>query len=882
MPYEEGEGDAYMPNTPSPDFAATLRRLRRDRGLTQAELAERARISVGAVSHLERGINRFPRKDTVQLLGTALGLSADERALLIQAARGARATGESVSLEAARDGSYTRQTRPLAMPLTPLIGREHDEAAVVHLLLRDTTRLLTLTGPAGIGKTRLALQVAATLGADLVQDVVFVELTAVQDRDRVLPAIARALNVRDRGDNSVRDALVQALRDRPVVIVLDNFEQVLPAARSLADLLSACPQVKALVTSRARLNVRGEQVFVVPPLELPSPRQMACGEDLEQFAAVALFIQRASAAQPGVTFATPDEGRMVAAICTCLDGLPLAIELAAARIHHLGLRVLHDRLTGPAFLRVLTGGPQDLSDHQRTMYSAIDWSYRLLAPEEQRLFRTLSVLVGGATLDSSQAVSGLDDEALLAGLSSLVDKSLLHWADVFGVPRYSQLVTLRAYGWERLEEHGELGEVRRRHADYFLNLSEQIVPGLVDQPREVMDRLTDEHENLRAAMLWALETGTIQHGLRMGGRLWKVWLAGSHMREGLCWLEQLLAHAPAPEGPVEQEIHALAWTGVLVFAHRLGRYQRAREAGEIALALRRAQGDAMKLAHALCNLGNPVKELRDYEHASALYEECMELCRAADDRPEMVTPLLNMGELKQKMGKLDEALALYEECIALSREVGETEYARALPFNNLGELYFLLDQPSEAYSILCESHRLYVEMRESYGAALSLRNLGRAEWRLGYTERAIARFDESAALCREMGDTIMLAHVLYHRASVWLATEQAVQATRDLAEAMDLFEQEQELIAIWRVVERCGTIACARMDGDSAVRLYAAASAHRAIGSDTMDPFEADVRTRDLAHLRAALGEVSFQSAVSAGQQMSLSDAIALARRQLR
>ncbi len=874
-----------LPDTPSPDFAATLRRLRQSRGLTQAELAERARVSVGAISHLERGINRFPRKDTVQLLGTALDLSADETVLLMQAARDGRVAGASVNVRvspaAATGAAHTRQARPLVMPLTPLIGREHDEAAVVHLLTCDSTHLLTLTGPAGVGKTRLALQVAATLGADPEWEVVFVELTAVQDWDRVLPTIARALNVRDSGDEPVRDALVQALRNRRMVVVVDNFEQVLQAARPLADLLSACPQVKALVTSRARLNVRGEQVFVVPPLTLPNSRQMAYAEDLEQFAAVALFIQRACAAQPGFALTTPEEGRMVAAICASLDGLPLAIELAAARMRHLGLQLLHLRLTGSGFLRLLTGGPQDLSDHQRAMYSAIDWSYRLLTPDEQRLFRTLSVLVGGATLESARAVSGLDDEALLTGLSSLVDKSLLHWADLFGVPRYSQLVTLRAYGWERLEEHGELAEVRRRHADYFLSLSEQIIPGLVDQPREVMDRLADEHENLRAAMLWVLETGAIQHGLRMGGRLWKVWLAGSHMREGLGWLEQFLARATAPESPADQEIHALAWTGVLVFAHRLSRYERAREAGEIALALRRAQGDTIKLTHALNNLFNPVKVLRDYERASALYEECMTLCLATGNRQETVTPLLNMGELKQQMGKLDEALALYEECIALSREVGETEYARALPFNNLGELYLLLDQPSQAYNTLCESHRLYVEMRESYGAALSLRNLGRVEWRLGHTERAIARFNESVSLCREMGDTVMLAHALYHRASAWLATEGVIQAVRDLAEALGLFEQVKQRVAIWRVVERCGTIACIRTDGEAAVRLYSAASAHRAIESDVPDPAEAAVRSLDLARLRATLGEVSFESAFSAGKELSLSDALVLARRQL-
>src|SRR5581483_3148154 len=271
----------------------------------------------------------------------------------------------------------------------------------------------------------------------------------------------------------LREGILHALRDRDVLLVLDNFEQVLPAARTILEILIARPRVKALVTSRSALNVRGERSFPVSPLPLPDPAQLNSLDELRQVPTVALFLDRASAISPDFGITTLEEGRLIADICARLDGLPLAIELAAARVRHFGLRQLYDRLTEPAFLGVLAAGPQDLADHQRTMQTTIAWSYNLLGEDEQRVFRWLGVFVGGATFDALEAVTGIASETLLAGLTALVDASLLQWTDATRTRRYTQLVTVRAYAVERLRADGEWEDARRRHAEYFVELAQR-------------------------------------------------------------------------------------------------------------------------------------------------------------------------------------------------------------------------------------------------------------------------------------------------------------------------------------------------------------------------------------------------------------------------
>ena len=330
-----------MAATDNPDFATLLHRYRRRMGLTQEDLAASAGLSTASVSLLERGVTQTPQKATVDMLSVALALSPEEATEFLAKARKSYSVEQDDAPQISAETSYDAG---LPVPLTSLLGREHEQASLLELLGRETTRLLTLTGPAGVGKTRLALELAATLRREQRQEVVFVGLIPVHEPERVLPAIAQALGVRESDSLPLRDAILHALQDRDIVLALDNFEQVLPAARAVLDLLIARPRVKALVTSRAALNVRGERSFPVAPLALPDPRQLDSLEELRCAPAVALFLERAAAVWPDFDITTLAEGRLVAEICTQLDGLPLAIELAAARVRHVGLSQLHDQV----------------------------------------------------------------------------------------------------------------------------------------------------------------------------------------------------------------------------------------------------------------------------------------------------------------------------------------------------------------------------------------------------------------------------------------------------------------------------------------------------------------------------------------------------------
>ncbi len=500
-----------------PPFGSVLKRLRLATGLTHEALAERASLGARTISDLERGVSRTPRADTLALLVEALDLPPEQRAHLVAAAR--------PHADAVGGAPPAPSLSRLPVPLTSFVGREQEAAAIRELLRRDDVRLATLTGPGGVGKTRLALHVAVQLGETFADGVFAVDLAPVTDRDGVCEAIGRALGTGDDGRPPLA-RLIAALGQKGLLLLLDNFEHLLGAAPLVTDLLRACPHIKVLATSRAPLRLSGEQEFPVPPLPVPDPAHLPAIEAVAAYAAVALFVERATRVRPDLTLAA-DNAAAIAAICALLDGLPLAIELAAARVRALPPRTLLERLRHTATmptLGLLTDGPRDLPKRQQTLRNTIAWSYTLLSEEEQRLFRRLAVFADGCSLEAAEAVcASLREPAsvdaarfvaervptiqVLEALHFLVEKNLLsHAIGPDGAPRFRMLETIRAYASEMLAASVEEGTVRRLHAEYYLEIVEAMGALLFATPG-TRTKLAAEHGNVQAALQWLVQHG---------------------------------------------------------------------------------------------------------------------------------------------------------------------------------------------------------------------------------------------------------------------------------------------------------------------------------------------------------------------------------------
>ena len=650
---------------------------------------------------------------------------------------------------------------------TPLLGRERDVARARRRLLDPDVRLLTLSGPPGVGKTRLARAVAAGLAEAFAHGAGFVDLAPVREPGRVGAAIAGAMGLRETGDRPLAETLAAALRQRALLLVLDNFEHLLAAAPLLVAMLEACPAVKLLVTSRAPLRVRWEHELPVPPLglpPLPGPEAAPAPAELARYPAVALFVERARAARPDFALAEGNAGA-VAAICVRLDGLPLAIELAAARIRLLPPPAILERLARP--LGLLTGGPPDLPARQQTLRAAVGWSYALLGPDEQALFRRLAVFVGGCDLAAAAAVAAASaeapapgDSAVLDQLACLVNMSLLKTEERGGPsgaggpapegPRFAMLETIREFAAERLVAAGELEATQRRHAAVYLALAERAEPELWG-PREeaALARLEREHGNLRAALRWSLEGGEAELALRLGGSLWRFWVLRGHPGEGL----QLLGAAVARGAPAGAPVRARALTAAGNLAWVRGELERSAAYHREALALRRPLGDVPGIAASLHNLANVASDRGDLAQARALYEESLALWRGVGDARRAAVTLHNLGDALRLEGDLDGAAALLAESLSLRRQGGDT-WGIAVVLKDLGLLARLRGDLAQASALYAESLSLSRAVGGTLGIAWCLEKLAEVAGAQGRLETGGRLLGAADALRRAIGSPL--------------------------------------------------------------------------------------------------------------------------------
>jgi predicted ATPase/DNA-binding CsgD family transcriptional regulator len=784
------------------------------------------------------------------------------------------------SRQAPAEPGWGAPTSNLPAPLTALIGREHEVAALCALLRRPQVRLVTFTGTGGVGKTRLALAGASKLLDDFADGIYFVSLAPLSDPDLVLPTIAQTFHLKETADWLPLEHLKSYLHEKRLLLLLDNFEQVVTAAPLLVELLQACPALKMLVTSRLRLRVSGEQEFPVPPLALPDPQHLPENATLMEYAAVALFVQRAQALKPTFQL-TAGNARALAEICLHLDGLPLAIELAAARIKLLSPQALLARLSHR--LQVLTAGVQDAPVRQQTLRNTIAWSYDLLTAQEQRLFRRLSVFVGGCTLEAIEAVSAaVGDGAVpvLERVASLIDKSLLQQTAQEGEePRLLMLETIREYGLEGLAMSGEQEATRREHAAYCLVLAEEAQPKLEGPQQAVwLERLEREHENLRAALQWLLdqaggeEAGSSrERALRLSAALRQFWLARGHLSEGQMFLERALAGG---EGIVTSN-RAQALRAAASLALVQGKTDRGEALCEESLTLCRELGDTEGIAHSLYLRGSVVWQRNDLAAAGSLFEEALALWRELGDKDGVGWALQYLAWLASQQGEHARARALCEESVATHRKSGNKRgLAHALC--QLAQVLFVSQgDRAVVHSLLEESLTLSKELGDKVGLADYFSVAGQLALEQGDATMARSLLEEGLALYREIGD---LQEGISESLSI-LGKVAAVQD--DYTKARAYYEESLafpgKVDAVWIASSLEGLAGVVAAQGEPAwvARLYGTAETLRESVGIPIPPVERAAYEQAVAAARAQLGEKAFTAAWAEGRTMTPEQALA-------
>lgn len=720
----------------------------------------------------------------------------------------------------------------LPIQLTSFVGREQELGELKKLI--EDARLVTLRGAAGSGKTRLALQVAAEMTGHFHNGVFFIALAPITDPGLVASTIAQALGLTESAGRSILDNLKNYLQSKSLLLLLDNFEQVIEAASQVAELLAACSELKILVTSREGLRISGEHEYSLPPLALPNPKQLPSLESLSQYAAVELFIQRAQAVKPDFDI-TSDTASAIAEICSQLDGLPLAIELAAARIKMLSPSAIRTRLEEHR-LEFLTGGARDLPLRQQALRSAIAWSYDLLDENEQELFRQLSVFVGGCTIEAVEAVAGKQAMLLLDRLGSLVDKSLLREVEgTQGEPRFVMLETLREFGLEQLEASGTQVTIRDRHANFFLALAEGAEASLESAEQvQWMDRMEPEHDNLRAALEWSkMAPGMSETCLRLAGALGRFWEMRGYFTEGRERLSAILSMETV-QGQTDGRAKLLARAAEL--AYRQSDYPATIAFAEESLEICRELGDRQGMASALIKLGNAATEAGDYATATRFLEKALAIWRELDDKHGIARALISLGWTALRPGDYQLANARLAEALSLSRELKDTR-SMGFELSGLGEIALRQGNSKRAMRLVGESLELRQQLGNKWGIGVSLGILGWAAMRHGDWKRAVARLGESLEVRREIGDV---------GGSAWC-------------------------------LERLAQVVLVKGQAEKAVRLFSAAAALRASIGSVVDPADQNEYENTRNSLRSKLGQERFTAVWNEGHGLTLEQVIAYA-----
>lgn len=898
-------------------FGAWVKQTRHELDLTQEALADQVSCSVEAVKKIE-GDRLRPSRQLAQLIVTHLCVPAATQSGFVQWARGGpsplpSAPGEpslstlSTATTAARSAFPTGPRTNLPFVPTPLVGREAETTAITQIFWQTGARLLTLTGPPGTGKTRLAIHTAARLLADCADGVWFVSLAPISDPGLVGAAIAGVLGVKEISDQPLAETLAGYLRDKNLLLVLDNFEQVPDAALLVGQLMALTGQLKIMVTSRSVLQLYGEHEFCVPPLRLPDPT-LTDPDLLAQYDAIELFRVRALAATSGFRL-TSETAPIVSEICRKLDGLPLAIELAAARVRLLAPETILARLDQR--LNVLTGRTRDLPARQQTLRGAIEWSYDLLDAGEQQLFRRLAVFSGGCSPAAIEEVcnpQGLEVEGrrqssgkaqdVLISAESLLTKSLLNAgpgsARVEGVAsesRFWMLETIGEYARDRLRESGEEDELQRRHAIFYMNLAEEAYRNLAGPTQqEWLNRLETEHANLLAALHWAISavendpgaSEAVEIGLRLAGPLGRFWDWRGDYSQGRTELDRLLSVLalsgtlpPLPnEGtdgmPLavdEGDARVARATGLVLYwaavlAGDLGDDAAARELQEQALAIRRRLGDKSAIAESLGSLASVLMTLRDQVHGRSMLEESLALARDVGDHPAIARALRGLGSLASHNGDNPTATALIDEAWAVARETGDKSLIARLLLRRAQNAWVGGDLVVSR-SLLQESLHLHRELRDKDGTAEALFWLAFVAYLQSDYSTSKAEAKESLVLYREISGMWGFAACLILFG--WLAAvdvERSESAETRKASA----SREQQIVA----TESAATPESA----ERAARLLAAGALLAATKTPGLHAGAQPIHDRSVAVVRATLGDEAFEQASLEGQSMTPEQAI--------